>query len=1395
MATGYRNPPKFDEEAYESWKNELSIWELVTDLDKKKQALAVTLSLSGKAREAALAISAPELNKDDGMNTLIQALDNVFQKERVDSAYEAYKTFDGYRKSDSTSMGDFIIEFDQRYQRTRKFEMALPDAVLAFKLLDSANLTTQQRQLALTACQELKYDSMKSALKRIFGDGATVQSGASGGAIAIKQETAFLTDQGPRRFKPSGFKRPGFGTRRYGNPTNRFGGPSRSQGCRICQSIFHWQRDCPHKDKTESVNVSEETDVEQCNLTLFTQDKIKMTANEVFVAEVKNAAVIDTACTRTVCGEKWLQDYMDTVGDNVKVLYSHKPFKFGDGNIVYSSKRVQLPATVGTTKCDIDTEVVSADIPLLLSKASLKRAGAILDIQNDKAVMFSEPVELQFTASGHYCIDLTGSATDKPSAESNEVLMTDTWTEKDKVKELTKLHKQFGHASCNRMKELLKNAGVDNKNTFLLLEQVTNSCDICQRHKRANPKPIVGLPQASDYNQTVAVDLHQLEANVWYLHIIDEFTRFSAGCITRTKQTSQFVKNFIKHWISIHGAPQRLFSDNGGEFDSHEVRDMAENFNIQVITTPAYSPWSNGLLERHNQTLTEILLKVKKDQHLDWDTALAWALMSKNMLQNVHGYSPYQLVFGRNPNLPSIFTDLPPALEGNTRSQTVADHITALHAARQEFLKAESCERIRRALLRQTRPSAGPYVSGDRVFYKRPDGQEWRGPGKVIGSDGAVVFVRHGGMLVRVHGCRLRKVEEPLCGVNQDVKPKDEQQCITSKGGYQPSYDETDTGGNASQDDTKGHQASQTSDEILKSVKVGQSICYTHLDTKQPVKANVLSRAGKSTGANKNWYNLKLVEPSDMKDDELSVDLSQVKDLRIGVSVCDGLETRTVDDDSVLIVDDLDMTGAKTKELESWKHHDVFEEVPYQGQRLISTRWVCSMKTTQNGIIPKARLVARGFEEFGDYVEKDSPTCGHDSLRVVLSILATKGWKLHSMDIKTAFLQGDTMDRDVYVKPPKEANVQGVWHLKKCVYGLKDASLQWYRRVKTVLLETGGIMSKVDSAVFYWKDDSGNVIGILACHVDDFIWGGTDIFESTIISQVRSAFNVGKEDSVAFQYCGIDLQSVNDNILLNQDKYTDSLTKIDIHPSRAEEKDDGLTGDEKHSLRSKIGQLLWLAHQSRPDLLFDVTLIASKLKDAKVKDIMTMNKIIVKAKSSKMHLTFQRLGSDSDISLVVFSDAALGNLPDGGSQGGYLILLVGESGKFSPIWWNSRKIRRVVRSTLSAETLSMSDAIDMAVFIATLYSELTKGQPDPTNLNVLCITDCKSLVDAVKSSKCVLEKRLRIEMSAIKELIENGQIKDVQWCDTTKQLADSLTKSGASSLLLRKTLQMGELLI
>ena len=88
----------------------------------------------------------------------------------------------------------------------------------------------------------------------------------------------------------------------------------------------------------------------------------------------------------------------------------------------------------------------------------------------------------------------------------------------------------------------------------------------------------------------------------------------------------------MKQWISIFGTPNSIYSDNGGKFVSNDVIDFCENFNIKIKTTPTESSWSNGICERHNAIITEMLLKVKNVCPCDCETALAWAFSGKIVL-------------------------------------------------------------------------------------------------------------------------------------------------------------------------------------------------------------------------------------------------------------------------------------------------------------------------------------------------------------------------------------------------------------------------------------------------------------------------------------------------------------------------------------------------------------------------------------------------------------------------------------------------------------------------------------------------------------------------------------------------------------------------------------------
>ena len=275
-----------------------------------------------------------------------------------------------------------------------------------------------------------------------------------------------------------------------------------------------------------------------------------------------------------------------------------------------------------------------------------------------------------------------------------------------------------------------------------------------------------------------------------------------------------------------------------------------------------------------------------------------------------------------------------------------------------------------------------------------------------------------------------------------------------------------------------------------------------------------------------------------------------------------------------------EVIDAKNAELNNWKATEAVDEVEDNGQKLISTRWVITEKEIAPGKFkPKARLVVRGFEESNE-IQVDAPTASKAALRTVLAIGANKQWSLEHIDIKSAFLQGRKIERNVFVKPPDEAATGNkVWRLRKAAYGLVDAARNWYLSVKEVLTQLGCLQSNLDKAVFRWYENN-NLLGAVVLHVDDFLFAGTDLFHQKVTEQVATKFDIGMRKTNAFKYVGLNVCKVNGEIVLQQDEYVNELQELEVELSRD---DTALTKEEMRLLREITGQLLWIS-PAQPDL-------------------------------------------------------------------------------------------------------------------------------------------------------------------------------------------------------------------
>ena len=158
-----------------------------------------------------------------------------------------------------------------------------------------------------------------------------------------------------------------------------------------------------------------------------------------------------------------------------------------------------------------------------------------------------------------------------------------------------------------------------------------------------------------------------------------------------------------------------------------------------------------------------------------------------------------------------------------------------------------------------------------------------------------------------------------------------------------------------------------------------------------------MSCATKATGHNPNWYNVIYHHPKTEKDKLGSIRFQQVENL--------SFESNT--EETIHEVSNINYNDAKLAQLKSWKQNNVYHEVPYEGARFNFITIVCSLKHNGSGITPKARVVVKGFEDSEkDHLQKESPTCLRESLRVIISFSLQQKWSLHAIDIKTAFFTG-----------------------------------------------------------------------------------------------------------------------------------------------------------------------------------------------------------------------------------------------------------------------------------------------------------------------------------------------------------------------------------------------------
>lgn len=226
------------------------------------------------------------------------------------------------------------------------------------------------------------------------------------------------------------------------------------------------------------------------------------------------------------------------------------------------------------------------------------------------------------------------------------------------------------------------------------------------------------------------------DGNEYILTLQDQFSKFSMAIPLSYTLASTVADAFIKRFICYFGSPRVILTDQGSNFMSSLLERMAKRFKIRRIRTTAYRPQSNGSLERSHWMLGEYLKQYTNVDH-QWDQWVDLAMLNYNScVQESTKYTPYELVFGRLPRLPS--GDL--LREGDllpTYGGYLVDLITRLNTIQKLAYDNLVSSKFRSKKYYDRKINEKNFRVGDYVFLlsgPKPDklGDQYTGPHKIL---------------------------------------------------------------------------------------------------------------------------------------------------------------------------------------------------------------------------------------------------------------------------------------------------------------------------------------------------------------------------------------------------------------------------------------------------------------------------------------------------------------------------------------------------------------------------------------------------------------------------------------------------------------------------------------
>jgi hypothetical protein len=935
-------------------------------------------------------------------------------------------------------------------------------------------------------------------------------------------------------------------------------------------------------------------------------------------------------------------------------------------------------------------------------------------------------------------------------------------------------HRRYGHISVTTLQQLDRESLVNG----LSIDQSSipsKSCDACTEAKQAH-KP---FPQEAENRSNIPGE--RVVSDVWgparvvsiggwkyYISFGDDCVRYITALFLREKgEAPKRIKECVAKIKQRFGkAPSYLRVDNGKELVNDEVKEFCAQEGITIEASAPYSPSQNGIAERYNRTLIELvraMLLAKGLPTFLWDEAVSHATYIRNRspTRALKGKTPYEAWTGKKPDVShfrEFGCDVWVLDENKNRSKLAPKSKKMVFVG---FMEGSKAVRYWDKGKRNIK------VSRNVSFNENEE------PGEVT--------------IVEMPGLEAEGEIEELA-TSQTTSDQPEKMHITPKTSNEPIRaepvppNELETTRNLRNKTKVDYR--RLNDPSLHQPSVRSKAPSTPIpspDVSRPTEASKAKTTPREK-ANLAIESLKGI----VLEEEFAFSANEEglpKNYEEAITGDEGEQWKAAMDEEI---------GTLGK-MGTWK----MEELP-PDRKAIGCKWVFAKKRDENGRVIKfkARLVAQGFSQKpGTDYNNDgtfAPVMRFETLRTLLAYAAVHNLKLRQFDVKSAYLHG-TLNEIIFMNQPPGYNDNSgrVCLLIRSLYGLKQAGNVWNQELNRVLQKIKFGQLKSDYCCYIKRLDD-NFTALLVW-VDDFLSLSTlDKLNDILEIDLQGHFEVkslGRPNLLLGMKVLIGINFIS----LSQSHYIDSLlekyglsdanpvttpmdpnVKLDINANGDADSDETKSGQDDpkitHGYAQLIGSLMYLAIGTRPDIAYAVNRLAQFTSNPRSLHWTAVKRVFRYLKYTKnFALTY---GGDDDTirntDLNFFCDADWANdTSDRKSISGYVTIVAGGA-----VSWSSKKQQTVALSTAEAEYVAATHIAKQVLWHRTLFEELDFHYASTSTI----FTDNQAAISISHHPEFHSRtKHIDIAHHFLRDLISEGTINTV-YVNTRDNLADLFTK-------------------